>query len=99
MPPLGTPPSSMPPPNGADTNNGSASMNTSQGEVTVNSSMPPAPSFGPPPDFAQLANGGKSISSDQAVAYPPLANDFIHADHNRDGRVSKSEYQRWIDNK
>ncbi|KRE92489.1 hypothetical protein ASG87_00820 [Frateuria sp. Soil773] len=82
-----------------DTTNGTASMNTPQGEVTVHSGMPPAPSFGPPPDFSQLANGGKSISSDQAVAYPPLANDFIHADHNRDGRISKSEYQRWIDNK
>ena len=91
MPPA-PPPAPVNPP-GADAT--STSMNTPKGEVTVNSSMPPPPSFGPAPPFAQLSNNGKSISPDQAVAYPPLANDFIYADHNRDGRVSKSEYEAW----
>ena len=72
-----------------------ATMNTPAGELTVRSSMPPAPPAGPAPSFEQLSGGGKSISEEQASAYPLLANDFIYADHNRDGRVSKSEYERW----
>jgi hypothetical protein len=72
-----------------------ATMNTPAGELTVRSSMPPAPPAGPAPGFEQLSGGGKSISEEQASAYPLLANDFIYADHNRDGRVSKSEYERW----
>ena len=51
--------------------------------------------FGPPPAFAQLAGGASHIREDGAAAYPPLANDFIHADANRDGRVSAAEYARW----
>jgi len=51
---------------------------------------------GPPPAFAQLAHRGAGfISADDADAYPPLANDFIYADANRDGRISKAEYERW----
>jgi hypothetical protein len=94
MPSASAPPSAMPPGNGNE-----VKMSTPQGEVTVKSSMPPAPSYGPPPDFAQLAHDGKSIDADQAAAYPPLANDFLHADRNRDGRISKSEYQRWTTQK
>ena len=71
-------------------------MNTSAGEVVVHSSMPPPQPAGPAPSFEQLAGGGKYISEEQASAYPLLANDFIHADHNRDGRISKSEYSRWV---
>jgi hypothetical protein len=59
------------------------------------SSMPPVADAGPAPDFAQLAAGGKSISREQASAYAPLANDFDHADRNRDGKISKSEYMHW----
>lgn len=79
----------------ADTTGHSVSMNTSQGEVTVQSAMPAPPTFGPPPEFSQLASNGKSIDETQAAAYPPLANDFLHADRNRDGRISKREYERW----
>jgi len=63
--------------------------------VQFKSSMPPAPSAGPAPDFGQLANGKKSISMDEAVSYPPLANDFDYADKNRDGRVTQREYEAW----
>jgi hypothetical protein len=75
-----------------------ANMNTPAGELEVRSSMPPPPPAGPAPAFEQLSGGGKYISEEQASAYPLLANDFIHADHNRDGRISKSEYERWIAN-
>ncbi len=69
---------------------------TPEGELTVNSGQPSPRDYGPPPPFAQLAASGDGyISRDEAAAYPPLANDFIHADANRDGRISKSEYQRW----
>ena len=54
---------------------------------------------GPAPAFEQLSGSGKYISEDQASAYPLLANDFIYADHNRDGRISKSEYARWTTGK
>lgn len=63
--------------------------------VEFKSSMPPAASAGPAPDFSQLANGKKSITMEQAASYPPLANDFEHADSNRDGRISQREFERW----
>lgn len=66
-----------------------------QGELTVHSQPAPAPSYGPAPAFAQLAGSGKTISEEQAAAYPPLANDFINADQNRDGSISAAEYARW----
>lgn len=81
--------SAMPSPN-------TAAMQTPKGEVTVNSAPANAPAIAPAPSFEQLSGGGKTISEDQALAYPPLANDFIHADRNRDGKVSKAEYQRWL---
>jgi hypothetical protein len=74
---------------------GQVEMNTPAGELSVHSSMPPPPPAGPAPAFEQLSGGGKYITEDQASAYPLLANDFIYADHNRDGRISKSEYARW----
>lgn len=69
---------------------------TPEGELVVHTGEPARRDFGPPPAFAQLARDGTGyISSSEAAAYPPLANDFIHADGNRDGRVSKAEYERW----
>jgi hypothetical protein len=73
-----------------------ATLNTPNGELVVHSSMPPAPPAGPAPSFQQLSGDGRSITEDEAAAYPLLANDFLHADRNRDGRVSKSEYERWV---
>jgi hypothetical protein len=73
-----------------------ATSQTPQGQVTVNSSPAPAPTIGPAPSFEQLSGGGKSISEDQAAAYPPLANDFINADRNKNGQISKSEYANWL---
>jgi hypothetical protein len=88
-------PSSEPMPAPAAGAAGQASYQTPQGEVVVRSVAAPAPTIGPAPAFEQLSGGGKSITADQAVAYPPLANDFIHADSNRNGTVSKTEYTNW----
>ncbi|HXE77146.1 MAG TPA: hypothetical protein VN614_02765 [Rhodanobacter sp.] len=74
----------------------SAVYQTPQGELTVNSMPAKAQSYGQVPSFEQLAQGGKSISADQADAYPPLANDFEHADKNRDNHISQSEYESWL---
>lgn len=73
-----------------------ATYQTPQGQLVVNSVPAPAPSVGQAPAFAQLSAGGKSISAAQAAAYPPLANDFLNADSNKDGKVSQSEYARWV---
>ncbi len=70
---------------------------TPEGPLTVNWGQPPGRDFGPPPPFEQLATDGSGqITTSEAEAYPPLANDFIHADRNRDMRVSRAEYSRWI---
>lgn len=74
---------------------GQATYQTPQGEIVVRSVPAPAPTIGPAPAFDQLSGGRKSITADQAIAYPPLANDFLHADRNRNGTVSKSEYTNW----
>lgn len=87
------PPPPMP---GATSGAGSKSMNTPRGEVTVNNAANPQPPTGPAPDFAQLAQNGQYVTAAQASAYPMLANDFQYADSNRDGRISKSEYTRWL---
>lgn len=102
MPPTEPMPAAEPMPQQSSTmppQTGSTTMPTAAGELTVNSSMPPAPPAGPAPSFEQLSGGAKSISEDQAAAYPLLANDFIYADHNRDNRISKSEYQNWLSQK
>jgi hypothetical protein len=74
----------------------SATYQTAQGELTVTSGQPAPRDFGPPPAFEQLAGGASHIREDAAAGYAPLANDFIHADANRDGRISRAEYTRWI---
>lgn len=99
MPTQAMPPQATPPDSSATTPVASATMNTPSGELTVHSVMPPPPPAGPAPAFEQLSGGGKFITEDQASAYPLLANDFLYADHNRNGRISKSEYERWLSNK
>ena len=74
----------------------STTYQTDKGPLTVNWGQPPARPAGPAPAFAQLdRDGNGSISRDEAVAYPLLSNDFIHADSNRNGSISKQEYSRW----
>jgi len=85
-----------PPAPGAEGTTSGTTIPTPQGQVTVNSGPAPAKPAGPAPDFATLAGGKGSISAEQASAYPLLANDFQYADSNRDGKISKAEYQRWV---
>jgi hypothetical protein len=67
-----------------------------EGELTVKSGQPQPRDFGPAPAFADIDRGNRGyVNSEEAAAYPPLANDFIHADANRDGRVTRAEYERW----
>ena len=102
--PLPPPPPPPPPPPAGDANVDSSSTTTTttsrmipaKPDVTVRNVPAKLPPAGPPPDFAQLAAGGRSITEAQASAYPPLANDFIYADKNRDGKISKDEYENWI---
>jgi len=88
-------PPAEPMPATAPANGQAAAYQSPQGQVVVQSSPAPAPTIGPAPTFEQLSGGGKSISPEQAVAYPPLANDFINADTNRNGSISKTEYTNW----
>jgi hypothetical protein len=89
-------PAAAPATAGSTAGTDSATYQTAQGTLVVNSVAAPAPSIGPAPSFATLAGGGKSITAAQAAAYPPLANDFINADRNQDGKISKSEYAHWL---
>lgn len=95
-PPPPPPNGTMPPPPGGEAGATSATMSTPQGQVTVNSGPAPAKPSGPAPDFATLSGGKGSITPEQASAFPLLANDFEHADSNRDGRISKAEYKKWV---
>lgn len=73
-----------------------ATYQTAQGELIVHSVAAPAPTIGPAPDFKQLSGDSKGITPAQAAAYPPLANDFLNADSNKDGKISQAEYARWV---
>ena len=72
-----------------------ADYQTPEGQLTVHSGQPGPRSYAPPPPFAQLSGGKGYISQSDAQAYDLLANDFIHADGNRDGRISQAEYAHW----
>ena len=92
--PVQTPPAPMPAQSMSATK-GSAQFNTAQGQVTINSTVPPVKA-GPPPSFEQLSGGSRYITEDQASAYPLLANDFIYVDKGHTGRITKAQYERWV---
>ncbi|HEU4669153.1 MAG TPA: EF-hand domain-containing protein [Dyella sp.] len=94
-----TEPMSPPAPASTATSADKVVLHTSQGQVTIRSTLPPARTHMAPPPFAQLAGNGKFITPEQAAAYPLLANDFDFADSNRDGRISANEYARWVKGK
>lgn len=69
---------------------------SADGLLTIRSAGTGYTPSGPAPDFGQLdTNGNGSIDASEALGYKLLANDFRMADSNRDGRVSKREYERW----
>lgn len=74
-----------------------AQLNTSQGQVTINSIVPPV-NAGPAPSFEQLSGGTRFITEDQASAYPLLANDFIYVDKGHTGHITKAQYELWLNN-
>ncbi|WP_266160061.1 hypothetical protein [Dyella silvatica] len=89
-------PEQMPPGQQTASTSGSTQFTSPRGEhVTVESSMPAVPS-GPAPSFEQLSGGAKFITESQAAAYPPLANDFLYANRNHNGRLNKGEYELWL---
>ncbi|RUL67198.1 hypothetical protein EKH79_00935 [Dyella dinghuensis] len=92
--------STMQPPAGAPaatTPTSSATYSSSQGQLTVNSKTGNVPSTASPPSFEQLSGGSKMITQEQAQAYPPLANDFIHVAGHSD-HITKSQYEHWLQN-
>jgi hypothetical protein len=95
--------STMQPPSGApvatqgSSTTSSATYNSSQGQLTVNSKTGNVPSTTSPPSFEQLSGGSKMITQEQAKAYPPLANDFIHVAGHSD-HITKSQYEHWLQN-
>jgi hypothetical protein len=74
----------------------SATYGTPDGPLTVTTGQPAPRSYAAPPPFSALAHGNNCITSADANGYDLLANDFIHADANRDGCVSEHEYQSWV---
>ena len=69
---------------------------TAQGTLEVRWGQPEQAPSGPAPEFSQLdTNNDNFISDSEATLYPMLANDFVYADHNRDGKLSKTEYAKW----
>jgi hypothetical protein len=69
---------------------------TAEGPLIVHSGQPAPQQYGPPPPFAQLDRRGLGyLTAEDAEGYRLLANDFIYADSNRDGRISRAEYERW----
>lgn len=73
----------------------SARYQTPEGQLTVHSGQPGPRQYAAPPPFEQLAQGKAYITREDAQSYDLLANDFIYADSNRDGRISRAEYRRW----
>lgn len=82
-------------PSATGANNGSATFNSAQGQVTVNSTMGQTPPTTSPPLFEQLSGGKKVITKDAASAYPPLANDFEYAAHGGQS-ITKTQYEQWV---
>ena len=75
----------------------SSDYRSADGLLTIRSAGTGYTPSGPAPEFAQLdVNGDGFIDSTEAAGYKLLANDFRMADSNRDGRISKREYQHWV---
>ena len=71
---------------------------TPKGELTVTYGQPELARAGSPPEFGAIdRNGDGSVDMGEAQGgYYLLYNDFIHADLNRDKRISAREYQTWL---
>lgn len=86
------------PPRRADQAHHSVTTQAATGSLTLRYGMPAQPTAGPAPAFSELDHGGRGwLDENDAGRYPLLAADFLHADANRDGRISRHEYRRWVD--
>lgn len=66
-------------------------------ELELHSGMLDRKPDGPFPAFGELdRNGDGVIDESEAASYRLLGDDFIHADDNRDTRVSAREYAHWV---
>ena len=75
----------------------SVTLPTPTGTETIRSGMPAQPAAGPAPAFSALDTHHRGyLDPTDAEAYPLLGTDFIYADANRDGKVSKAEYENWL---
>ena len=75
----------------------SVTLPTPTGTETIRSGMPAQPAAGPAPAFSTLDTHHRGyLDPTDAAAYPLLGTDFIYADANRDGKVSKAEYEKWV---
>ena len=74
-----------------------ATYQTEEGTLTVRSSQPDDP---PPPKPSGLdeldSNGDGVLTESEASANIALTNEFIHADWNKDGRITRNELDNWI---
>ena len=74
----------------------SMAQNENPSEVIVRSAGTGYTPSGPAPEFGELdLDGNGRIDSSEARGYKLLANDFRMADSNRDGFISRREYERW----
>ena len=80
-----------------DAQQSEATYQTDEGTLTVRSSQPDDP---PPPKPSGLdeldSNGDGVLTESEASANIALTNEFIHADWNKDGKITRSELDNWI---
>jgi hypothetical protein len=70
---------------------------TPDGHLIVTYGQPESRPAGPPPDFEALdRDHNGQVDEAEARGYAVLANDFINADLNHDGRISTREYAAWL---
>ena len=74
----------------------SKTIKRENGDLTINWGPAPAlPNHGAPNFDALDANGDERLSLAETEAHRLLNSDFLYADRNRNGSISRAELQRW----
>jgi len=72
-------------------------IQTPSGPVEVHWGQPDIHISESAPSFEQLdSNGDDAITREEAQVYLPLLNEFDYTDRNRNGSISKKEYDWWL---